>query len=250
MRVAVIGGTGLVGRHTIAALRRDGHRPVVIARSQGIDVVTGEGLAEALDGVQAVIDASNTMTTDAHEAAEFFNASTTQILAAEERTGVGHHVVLSIVGLDRVEGNAHYAGKREQERVALAGSVPTTILRATQFFDFAGMVVGWTQKGDAAMVPPLLVQPVAVADVANALIDIALRAPDRVQEIAGPETHDLVDMARRTLSARGESLRLIASWRGGPFGTDMAGEVLLPGPEARIGATSFESWLAEIRAAS
>ncbi len=245
MRVAVVGGTGLVGRHAAQALRRAGHDAVVVARSTGTDVSTGEGLDAALAGALAVIDVTNTAAQDAEAAREFFATSTGHLLAAEQRTGVGHHVVLSIVGVDRVEGNAHYAGKRRQEELALAGPIPVTILRATQFHEFAGMVVDWTRQGDVATVPPLLVQPVAASDVGQALAEIAVGAPQgRARDFAGPETQDLVDMARRTLAARGHSVRLVPNWRVGPFSVEMAGEVLLPGPDARLAPTTFDAWLA------
>jgi uncharacterized protein YbjT (DUF2867 family) len=244
MRIAVAGGTGLAGRHTVKALRAGGHDAVVLARSAGVDLTTGHGLAGVLAGVDAVIDVINTPTTSAEQARAFFGTTTGQLLAAEDHAGVRHHVVLSIVGVDRVEGNAHYAGKRAQEWMALAGPVPATILRATQFFDYAAMVVGWTRRGQVARVPPLLLQPVAVADAADVLVQVALGAPQNgVRELAGPEPQDLVDMVRRTLAARGESLRLIPGW-GGRFGVELAGEVLLPGPHAQIASTTFDSWLA------
>jgi uncharacterized protein YbjT (DUF2867 family) len=244
VRIAVAGGTGLAGRHTVKALRDAGHDPVVLARSVGVDLTTGHGLADALAGVDAVIDVTNTPTVDPEQARAFFATTTGQLLTAERNAGVSHHVVLSIVGVDRVENNAHYAGKRAQERVALAGPVPATILRTTQFFDYAVMVLRWTRRGQMATVPPLLLQPVAVADVADLLVQVAVGAPHNgVRELAGPEPQDLVDMVRRTLAARGESLRLIPSW-GGRFGVELAGETLLPGPDAQIAPTTFETWLA------
>lgn len=246
MRVAVIGGTGLVGRFTMESLRRGGHDAVGVARSTGVDVTTGAGLDEALADADAVIDVTNTPATDAGEAEEFFGSVSRHLLAAEKRAGVGHHVVLSIVGVDDVGANAHYAGKRRQEQVVTAGSIPFTIVRATQFFEFAEMVVGWTRKGDTAVVPPLLVQPVAAADIGRALADIATSAAQgRTRELAGPERQDLVDMARRTLAVRGQSLTLVPSWSDGPFSVEMAGEVLLPGPDAEIAGTTFDTWLAE-----
>jgi uncharacterized protein YbjT (DUF2867 family) len=157
---------------------------------------------------------------------------------------VGHHVLLSIAGVDRVEGNAHYAGKRRQEEVVAAGPIPYTILPATQFHEFAEMVVGWTERDGSAAVPPLLVQPVAAADVGEVLAEVAAGAPQgRARDLAGPATEDLVDMARRALAARGRQVRLVPSWQNGIFGPEMAGEVLLPGPDARIAPTSFEDWL-------
>jgi uncharacterized protein YbjT (DUF2867 family) len=251
MRIAIVGGTGLVGRSAVHAVGRAGHEAVVVARSRGVDVTTGEGLDDTLAGVDAVVDVTNSTATDATVTREFFGTVTQRLLAAEERAGVGHHVVLSIVGLDRVEGNAHYAGKRRQEELVRAGSVPWTIVRATQFHDFAAMVAGWTRRGDAAVVPPLLVQPVAVSDVAQVLAEVAAGPPrGRVLEVAGPEPQDLVDMARRTLAARGDAVRLVPSWQAGPFGTEMAGEVLLPGPDAQLGPTTFDSWLVEQEATS
>jgi len=227
-------------------LEREGHEVVVVARSRGVDVTTGAGLDEALAEVESVVDVTNTMATDPEAAREFFGTTTERLLSAEQRAGVGHHVVLSIVGVDLVEGNAHYAGKRRQEELALAGPIPATVARATQFHEFAEMVVGWTRQGDVAIVPPLLVQPVAASDVGRVLAEIATSPPQgRASDIAGPETQDLVDMARRTLAARGESIRLVPSWRDGPFGVEMAGEVLLPGPGARLTPTTFDAWLAK-----
>ena len=245
MRVAVIGGTGLVGRQTVAALRAKGHDPVVVSRKSGVDVITGEGLDAVLEGVDAVVDVTNIEAQDRAIAENFFATETQNLQAAEQRAGVGHHVLLSIVGLDGVEGNAHYAGKRVQEAMVTDGAIPWTVVAATMFFDFGAMVAAWTRTDDVAVVPPLLIQPVAVADVADVLAEVAVGKPlGRTIEVAGPDTHDLVDMTRRTLTARGDPVRLIASWRESPLGVEMAGEVLLPGDGARITPTTFETWLA------
>jgi uncharacterized protein YbjT (DUF2867 family) len=247
MRVAVIGGTGLVGRETVRAVRDAGHDAVAVSRAGGVDVVSGAGLDEALAGADAVVDVTNTAAPDAAAARDFFGATTANLLAAERRAGVGHHVVLSILGVDRVEGNAHYAGKRRQEEIAAAGDVPVTVIRAAQFHEFAGQVVDWTRQGDVATVPPALVQPVAASDVGRALAQIAAGPPQgRAPDLAGPEPQDLVDMARRTLAARGEAVRLIPSWRNGPLGVEFAGEVMLPGPDARLAPTTFDDWLASL----
>lgn len=245
MRVAVAGGTGLVGQYTVEALEQAGNDAVVLTRSRRVDLATGEGLDEALAGVEAVVDVTNTPETEPEPAREFFGTASANLLVAEQRAGVGHHVLLSIVGVERVEGNGHYAGKRRQEELVEAGPVPYTILRATQFHEFAGMVAGWTLQGDSAIVPPLLVQPAAASDVGRVLAEIATAPPQgRTLELAGPELQDFVDMARRTLEARGESIHLIPRWGDRPFSVEMAGEVLLPGPEARIGSTTFDDWLA------
>lgn len=245
-RVAVIGATGRVGRSTVDALRAAGREVTKVARSTGVDVVTGAGLDDALHGVSVVIDVTNTPATDPAAAVEFFATATGNLLAAEFRAGVRHHVLLSIVGLDRAKGTGHYDGKRRQEQLVEAGSVPWTIQRATQFFDFAEMVVGWTTRDGVATVAPLLLQPVAIADVAAVLVEAAAGPPQgRAVDLAGPEPLDLVDMARRTLTARRDPTRLRASWRDGPFSLAMAGEGLLPGPGARLGVVTFDDWLAE-----
>src|SRR5690606_29141022 len=210
MRVAVAGATGKLGSLTVAALERDGHETVRISRSLGVDLLTGEGLDEALTGVEAVIDVTNNPTADWAEAVSYFGARTANLLAGEERAGVGHHVLLSITAAERVEDNAHYAGKREQERLVSEGPVPWTIVPSAQFHDFAAMVAGWTERDGVATVPPLVVQPVAPADLADILAEIAVGPPrGRYVDVAGPRREDLVDMARRTLRARGHAVTVV-----------------------------------------
>ena len=226
LRVAVAGGTGLVGRHVVEGLQRRGHEAAVLTRGRGVDLETGDGLADALRGVAAVVDATNTPAAGPDEARAFFGAVTSNLLAAEQEAGVRHHVVLSIVGVDRVEGNGHYAGKRRQEELALAGPVAATVVRATQFHEFAAMVVSWTRRGDVATVPPLLVQPAAAADVGDALAAAVLGDPAGVTEVAGPEPQDLVRHgAPHARGAGGEA----------PPGPDVAGPVR-PGDGRRCAA--------------
>ncbi|MFF5264503.1 SDR family oxidoreductase [Actinomadura viridis] len=245
MRIAVAGATGNIGTLAVAALAEAGHDVVRISRSLGVDVSTGDGLDAALTGVDAVIDVMNFTATDRDEAVECFGTATRNLLAAEVRAGVRHHVLLSIAGLERVEGNAHYAGKREQERLVAEGPVPWTIVPATQFHDFAAMVTSWTEQDGAATIAPLLVQPIAPADVAAVLAEIATGAArGRYRDVAGPEPQDLVDMARRTNEARGRSVKLVPTWSS-LFGPEMAGEVLLPGEGARVMPTTFDEWLAK-----
>ena len=244
MRIAVAGATGRIGRLTIIALERAGHQTVPISLATGVDAYAGSGLADALHDADALIDVTNNPSQDRAEIVDFFGTVTKNLLAAEEKAGVRHHVPLSIVGLDHDTRAPHYAGKREQERLVADGPVPWTIVRATQFHDFAAMVAGWTEEDGVATIAPLLVQPIAHEDVAAILADVAAGPPlgGRL-DIAGPETQDLVDMARRTLAARGQDIRLVPTWRG-PFGPDMAGEVMLPGEGARLGPTTFDAWLA------
>ena len=244
MRIAVAGATGRIGRLTVAALERAGHQAVPVSRGAGVDAYAGAGLDAALQGADAVIDTTNTSSQDEGEIIDFFGTVTRNLLAAGERAGVRHHVLLSIVGIDHGQRVPHYAGKREQERLVTAGLVPWSIVRATQFHDFAAMIAGRAQRDGTVKIAPLLVQPIAPADVADLLAEIVAGAPlRRTLDIAGPRTEDLVDMARRTFGARGKDITLVPTWRG-VFGPDMAGEVLLPGDGARLGPTTFDDWLA------
>ena len=243
MRIAVVGATGRVGRLTVAALERRGHETVGISRAQGVDVLGGD-LAAALAGADAVVDAISSPATDNGEAVAFFGDATRNLLGAEREAGVRHHVLLSIAGLSRFTGNAHCDGKRAQEAIVEAGPVPWSIVPATHFHDFAEMLTTWTEQDGSAAIAPLLVQPVAPADVAEVLAEVATGPPQgRCPDLAGPEPQDLVDLARRTRAARGTPIQLVPTWSG-ICGLDMAGDVLLPGPGARIASTTFEDWLA------
>jgi uncharacterized protein YbjT (DUF2867 family) len=249
MRVAVAGGTGQIGRPTTAALAFMGHEAVALSRSSGVDLMTGTGLDRALEGVECVVDVTNTGATEWAEAEAFFGTVSTTLLDAERRAGVRHHLALSIVGVHRIEGNGHYFGKRRQEQVVKDGPIPWTIQRAAQFFEFAGMMVSWTLHDGAAVVPPMLIQPVAAAEVGKVLAEVAVGpALGMAPDLVGPNQEDLVDMARRTLAARGDSTRLVPSWRNAPFGVEAAGEVLLSGDGARVAETTFDTWLTEMSA--
>ncbi|MGV9991626.1 SDR family oxidoreductase [Streptomyces sp. NPDC003374] len=245
MRVAVAGATGNIGARTVAALEQGGHGTVRISRSLGVDLITGDGVDAALTGVDAVVDATSHEAADEDDAVAYFGTTTRNLLAAEARTGVRHHVLLTIVGVHRVAGNPHYHGKREQERLVAGGPVPWTIVPVTQFHDFAATMTTWTEQDGVATIPPLLIQPIAPADVAGILAEIATGPPQgRYVDVAGPEPQDLVDMARRTNDARGHAVRLVPTWSS-LLGPEMAGDVLLPGEGARVAPTTFEEWLAQ-----
>jgi uncharacterized protein YbjT (DUF2867 family) len=244
MRIAIAGGTGRIGRLTSAVLEGAGHQTVPLSRGAGVDAYIGRGLDDALGGADALIDVTNTPAADEAAIVDFFGTVTRNLLAAEQRAGVRHHVLLSIVGIDHNKRVPHYAGKREQERLVESGPVPWSIVRATQFHDFAAMVAGWAEKDGTATVAPLLLQPIAPADVAAELAEVAVGEPLAATiDIAGPETQDLVDMARRTFAVRGQDIKLVPTWRGN-YGTDLAGEAMLPGEGARLGSTTFDAWLA------
>jgi uncharacterized protein YbjT (DUF2867 family) len=171
-RIAVAGGTGMVGRHVVDRCRELGHEPVVLARSLGVDVTTGAGLASALADVDAVVDVTNVTTLSRRTAVAFFESATTHLLAAEQAAGVAHHVVLSIVGVDRVD-FGYYLGKRRQEELVRDGTVPWTIVRATQFHEFPGQVLARSRQGDRAPIMDMPTQPVASAEVARLLVQLA-----------------------------------------------------------------------------
>lgn len=247
MRIAVAGATGNIGARVVAALQGAGHEVVAISRSAGVDLTTGEGLDAALAGVQAVVDAMSAPPADRDRTVDYLGTATANLLAAEQRAGVAHHVLLSIVGIHGIDGNPHYAGKRRQEELIEAGPVPWTIVPATQFHDFAEMVVSWTEQDGRAEIAPLLVQPIDPDDIAAVLAEIVAGDPQgRYSDVAGPQTQDLVDMARRTLAVRGRAVTLVPTWSS-IFGVEMAGDALLPGPDARIAPTTFDQWLSRQR---
>jgi len=242
MKIAVAGGTGVVGRHTVDAVRAAGHEPVVIARSLGIDVSTGAGLAAALTGVDVVIDAVNVETMKASKAEGWFANATNTLLAAEAIAKVRHHVVLSIVGIDQVD-FGYYLGKRVQEKAALAGDIPVTILRATQFHEFPEQTLA-RAKGPIAPVPRMRSQTVAASEVAAELVRLAVGDPQgRAPDIAGPEVHEMPDLARRVLEHAGSKRRVVAFPIPGAAGKAMAGGALLPQGAHTRGRITFDAWL-------
>lgn len=242
MRVAVAGGTGVVGCYVVDALAEAGHTPVTLSRGRGVDLVTGTGLQEAVSGVDVVIDVSNVVTTGRVKSMKFFETATTNLLEVGRSTGVRHHVVLSIVGVDRVK-FGYFEGKVRQEELALSGAVPATVLRATQFHEFPGQVLERV-PGPVAVVPRQLIRPVAAAEVASELVSIALGEPQGLAaEFAGPEEHQLVDLARRILSKRGRRRPVLAVRMPGEGGRAMASGGLLPGPGARFGQQTFDEWI-------
>ena len=188
MRIAVAGATGHIGALAAAALERGGHDVVRISRSLGVDLLTGDGL----DGARERRSGRRHHERDgdrSRRGGAYFGTTTRNLLAAEQQAGVRHHVLLSIVGIHRIEGDAHYAGKREQERLVEAGRVPWTIVPATQFHDFAAMVTSWTEQDGVANIAPLLVQPIAPTDIAAVLAEVATGEPQgRYPDVAGPET--------------------------------------------------------------
>ena len=233
----------MAGRHVVAALTSGGHEPIVLARSRGVDLVTGKGLDEALVGVAAVVDVSNVVTTRRATSVAFFSAATNHLLAAGQRAGVAHHVALSIVGIDRVD-YGYYEGKRRQEELVLGGPVPARVLRATQFHEFPAQVLS-AVPGPIAPVIRMRIQPVAAREVAAALAALAVGdAVGLAPELAGPQEHELVDLARRVLKARGQRRVVFPFRMPGAAGRDLAGGGVLPQSSGRRGTQTFDEWLA------
>lgn len=243
-KIAVAGGTGGVGRHVVEVAGARGHEVVVLSRSAGIDLTSGAGLSERLAGVDVVIDTTNTFTQKREESETFFGAVTRNLLAAEEQAGVGHHVALSIVGIDEVPAG-YYQGKLLQERIVAAGDVPWSILRATQFHEFAEQALRFVTVGRLSLVPRMLSQPVAAVEVAEALIDLAVAGPGgRVPDLAGPERLQMADLARRVSKARGLGRWVIPVPVPGVAGRGMRSGALTPSEDGPRGRQTFTEWLA------
>lgn len=243
MRVAIAGGTGLVGRLVVVDAEARGHEVVVLARSRGVDLTTGAGLDDALRGAQAVIDVTNVGTTRAGRATAFFGTTTRALLAGEERAGVGRHVALSIVGVDRAP-VGYYAGKRAQEVLVESGPVPWAVLRATQLHEFAGQVHAAAAVGPLHLAPTMRTQPVAAREVASRLVDLVEpTAPGGYVELAGPREESLVDMVRRWARASGRRGWTAAVPLPGALGRAQRDGTLLPGDGAETGTETFDAWL-------
>jgi len=247
MKIVVIGGTGLIGSKLVEKLRQYGHEPVAAAIDTGVDIITGEGLAEALDGAQVVVDVANAPAWDDAAVLDFFQTSARTIEAAESAAGVGHHVTLSVVGADRLAADSGYMrAKVAEEDLIKAGPIPYTIVRATQFFEFIGRIAESGADGDTIRLSPALVQPEAADDVVSTLADIAVGAPlNDTVELAGPEAFHLDDLARRWLRACDDRREVTADVHACYFGAELDDRSLTPGDDARIASTRFEDWLSQ-----
>jgi len=245
MKVAVAGGTGVVGRRTVEAVGDLGNETVVLARSTGTDLVTGEGLATALAGVGAVIDVTDVAAARESRVAKFFEATSRNLIRAAQQAGVAHIVALSIVGVERVA-FGYYKGKVRQEAVLRESPIPVSILRATQFHEFPGQYLDRV-KGPLVVVPRWRVQPVAAWEVGIALASLAAKPPVPMSQLAGPREENMADLVRRVARARRDKRRIIEVRVPGAGGKAMAAGGTLPGPEAPRGTQTFADWLGEHR---
>jgi len=245
MRVVVPGGTGTIGRHVVRLLAESGHDAVPLSRRTGSDVEAGVGLTEALQGADAVIDATSTVTASRRRAVRFFSAVTRNLLAAEARAGVGQHVAVSIVGIDRIDAG-YYGGKLAQERLIETGDRPYSLLRVAQFHEFAGQVLARGRIGRLAIVPAALIRPIAAAEVASALVAAVEAGPQgRLRDLVGPRDERLADLVRRLVRADDLGLQVIEVSPPGRFWRGTRSGVLRGGPDAHPGAIGFDEWLEE-----
>ncbi|MDW5612612.1 SDR family oxidoreductase [Mycolicibacterium sp. D5.8-2] len=247
MLIVVIGGTGLIGSKLVRQLSEHGHRAVAAAPSTGVDTVTGDGLADALTGADVVVDVSNSPSFDDDAALEFFEKSTGNLLAAEARAGVGHHVALSVVNTDQLaEQSGYFRAKALQERLVRQSPVPYTIVHATQFYEFVKGIADAATDGDIVRLAPVLIQPMAAADVAEAMAITAVGKPqNRIVEVAGPQQYRLDDLIRTALIAHGDPRTVVADAAARYWGAELGERSLVPDGDALLFDTRFEGWILE-----
>lgn len=245
MKIVVIGGTGLIGSKLVKQLIARGHEAIAASPNTGVNTLTGEGLADALEGAQVVVDVANSPSFEDQAVMNFFETSGRNLLAAEAAAGVQHHVALSVVGTERLQGSGYFRAKLAQEKLIKAARVPYTIVHATQFLEFLGGIAQSGTDGQTVRLSPALVQPIASDDVATAMADVALGAPvNGTVEIAGPERVGLAALVARYLEAIGDPRTVVADAKAPYFGVELDDRSLTPGDHPRLGTIGFEAWLA------
>jgi uncharacterized protein YbjT (DUF2867 family) len=244
MKIVVIGGTGLIGSKTVERLRKKGHEVIAASPNSGVNTMTGEGLAEALAGAQVVIDLANSPSFEDKAVLEFFETSGRNLLGAEAKAAVKHHIALSIVGTERLPKSGYLRAKVAQEKLIKASGIPYTIVHSTQFFEFLGGIAQSSTVGDTIHLPSVSFQPIASDDVADVMADVALAPPlNGTIDIAGPERVRFNEMVARFLKETKDPRKVIADPHALYFGTELEDGSLVPAGKARIGAIRFEEWL-------
>ncbi|WP_328498913.1 SDR family oxidoreductase [Streptomyces sp. NBC_00414] len=248
MKVVVIGGTGLVGSKLVARLTEHGHEAVAAAPNTGVNTLTGEGLAEVLQGASVVVDVSNSPSFEDNDVMEFFRTSTTNLLKAETDAGVTHHVALSVVGTERLQEIGYFRAKQAQEKLIEDSGIPYSIVHATQFFEFMKGITASATEGDTVRLAPVRIQPIASDDVAAAVGRTAAGEPlNGVLEVAGPDAFQLDELVRKALAAKNDPRTVVADPKAPYFGAVLQETTLLPGADARIAETRFTDWVAQQR---
>jgi uncharacterized protein YbjT (DUF2867 family) len=246
MKIVVIGGTGLIGSKLVARLTERGHEAIAASPNTGVNTLTGEGLAEVMEGASVVVDVSNSPSFEDRAVMEFFRTSTSNLLAAEAAAGVGHHVALSVVGTERLSESGYFRAKIAQEELIKDSSIPYSIVHATQFFEFVKSIAQAATDGNSVHLAPVLIQPMAADDVAKAVGRTAVGSPlNGTIEVAGPQQFRLDELIRMTLSARNIQLEVVADPRARYFGALLGERTLVPGDGALLFETRFKDWLRE-----
>jgi uncharacterized protein YbjT (DUF2867 family) len=245
MKIVVIGGTGLIGAKLVKKLREHGQEVVAASPSSGVNSLTGEGLANALKGASVAVDVTNSPSWEDAAVLQFFETSTRNLLNYEAAAGVGHHVALSVVGTERLLESGFFRAKIAQENLIKASSIPYSIVRATQFFEFVEKIADLSTEGNNKVrLPPVLIQPMAADDVASALGGIAMSSPvNGTIEIGGPEQFRLDELIRLDLAAHKDPREVISDPHGRYYGIAVSERTLVPNDDARLGETRFEGWL-------
>jgi len=245
-KIVVIGGTGLIGSKVVARLAEHGHEAIAASPKSGVNTLTGEGLAEVLSGAQVVVDVSNSPSFEAEPALEFFTTSTGNLLAAEAKAGVGHHVALSVVGTERLPESGYMRAKMAQEKLIRESSIPYSIVHATQFFEFVKSIAAAGTEGNVVHLAPVLIQPMAAEDVASAVGRISVGSPvNGIVDVAGPQQFRLDELIRRVLRERGDPREVITDPHARYFGAELGERTLVPGDDARLGETRLDDWFSQ-----
>ena len=243
MKIVVIGGTGLIGSKLVAKLRERGHEALAAAPDTGVNTLTGEGLAGALEGASVVTDVSNAPSFEDAAVLDFFQTSTRNILAAESAAGVGHHVALSVVGTERLAESGYFRAKIAQEKLIADSSIPYSIVHATQFFEFVTQLADISTSGNTVRLAHVLIQPMAAQDVASAVADVTLGPPlDGIIEVAGPQQYHLDELIRNTLRDQHDPREVITDPHAPYSGAELQERTLVPATGARLAETRFEEW--------
>jgi uncharacterized protein YbjT (DUF2867 family) len=246
VKIVVIGGTGLIGSKLVAQLGEHGHEAVPAAPNTGVNTLTGEGLAEVLDGAAVVIDVSNSPSFADDAAMEFFRTSTTNLLSYSTKAGVGHYVALSVVGTDRLLESGYFRAKMAQENLIRESGRPYSIVHATQFFEFVKAIADFSTVDGKVHLSPVLIQPMAADDVAAGVGHVAVGEPlNGLREIGGPEQFRLDELVRKGLAAKGDPREVVADEQAPYYGVRVSERALVPGPDAELGKITFDTWLTQ-----
>jgi uncharacterized protein YbjT (DUF2867 family) len=244
MKIVVIGGSGLIGSKLVTKLGQHGHDAIAADLKTGVNTLTGEGLDEAVAGASVVVDVSNSPAWEDAAVMEFFTTSTGNLLAAEAAAGVAHHVALSVVGTERLTESGYFRAKLAQETLIAESSIPYSIVRATQFYEFMKRITADATDGNIVRLPPALIQPMAADDVAGAVGRVSVGAPvNGIVEVAGPAQFRLDELIRGVLTTRNDPREVVTDQQARYFGIAPSERALLPGADARLAETRFSDWL-------